>query len=76
MRLYNTMWSVKQFEIHEEAIRIASADHTRSFLHDVFAYPVNSVRNEHEALNPVVLPRIHLSLHCILHSYNHSRLFP
>jgi hypothetical protein len=62
MRQDNATRSVKQFEIHDEAIRNSSADHIRSFLQVArrkvmcSPYTVISVQTtEHEALNPVVL---------------------
>jgi hypothetical protein len=62
MRQDNAKRSVKQFEIHDEAIRISSADHIRSFLQAArsevmcSSYTVIYVQTtEHEALNPVVL---------------------
>jgi hypothetical protein len=79
MRQDNATRSVKPFEIHDEAIRISSADHIRSFLQvsrrKVMCSPyiVISVQTtEHEAL-PCRL--IHLHLHFILHLYIHSHLF-
>jgi hypothetical protein len=62
MRQDNATRSVKQFEIHDEAIRISSADHIRNFLqvarYKVMCSPyiVISVQTtEHEALNRVAL---------------------
>jgi hypothetical protein len=62
MRQDSATRSVKQFEIHDEAIRISSVDHIRSFLQAARRkmmcshYTVISVQTtEHEALNPVVL---------------------
>jgi hypothetical protein len=62
MRQDNATRSVKQFEIHAEAIRVSSSDLTRSFLHVAqrklisSPYTVISVQTtEQAALNPVVL---------------------
>jgi hypothetical protein len=62
MRQDNATRSVKQFEIHDEAIHISTADHIRSFLQvarckmTCLPYTVISVQTtEHEALSPVVL---------------------
>lgn len=89
MRQDSATRSVKQFEIHDEAIRISSAVHTRSFQHAAQSklvcspYTVISVQTtEQEALNPVVLftyTFILSSIHTVIPSlspYSHYFYYP